>query len=121
MPGSSPKPLRDVLLAFARVHILHHAAEERIFGAGMAEELAHHGYRLGPGTLYPILHRMHTDGLLSMDAEVIDGRKRKYYRITAKGRATLKGILPKLEELADEVLPDGTRGHSGRKRHAGGR
>lgn len=121
MPGATPTGLRDVLLAFARVHILHHAAEERIFGAGMAQELSRHGYRLGPGTLYPILHRMHTDGLLSVDAAVIDGKKRKYYRITAKGRATLKGILPKLEELADEVLPSGAGGHAKRKRHAVGR
>jgi DNA-binding PadR family transcriptional regulator len=120
MRGSSPKPLRDVLLAFARVHILHHAAEDRIFGAGMAEELSRHGYRLGPGTLYPILHRLRTDGLLSMDAEVIDGKKRKYYRITAKGRASLKGLLPQLEELADEVLPDGATGQRGRKRRTAG-
>jgi DNA-binding PadR family transcriptional regulator len=121
MPGSSPKPLRDVLLAFARVHILHHAAEERIFGAGMAKELSRHGYRLGPGTLYPILHRLHADGLLSVDAEVIDGKKRKYYRITAKGRATLRAILPKLDELAEEVLPDGDTGQPGRKRRTAGR
>ena len=120
MPGAKPTGLRDVLLAFARVHILHHAAEDRIFGAGMAEELSRHGYRLGPGTLYPILHRLRTDGLLSMDAEVIDGKKRKYYRITAKGRASLKGLLPKLEELADEVLPDGATGQRGRKRRTAG-
>ena len=50
--------VRDVFLAFARVHILHHAAEEPIFGVGMMKELARHGYRLGPGTLYPLLHRL---------------------------------------------------------------
>lgn len=121
MTGSTPKGLRDVLLAFARVHILHHAAEERIFGAGMAEELSRHGYRLGPGTLYPLLHRLHTDGLLSMDTEVIDGKKRKYYRITGKGRVTLGAILPKLEELADEVLPDGAKRQPGRRRQRAGR
>jgi DNA-binding PadR family transcriptional regulator len=118
MSGAKPTGLRDVLLAFARVHILHHAAEERIFGAGMAAELSRHGYRLSPGTLYPILHRLQADGLLSADAEVIDGKKRKYYRITAKGRACLKALLPKLEELADEVLPDVAREHAKRKRHA---
>jgi DNA-binding PadR family transcriptional regulator len=120
MTTSKPTGTRDILLAFARVHILHHASEEQIFGAGMAKELSRHGYRLGPGTLYPILHRMHTDGLLSMAAEVIDGKKRKYYTITAKGRAALKGIQPKLEELAEEVLPDGGRTHGRRRRHTHG-
>ena len=38
-----------------RLHILHHAAEEPIFGLGMAEEVARHGYRISPGTLYPLL------------------------------------------------------------------
>ncbi len=97
--------MRDVLLAFARVHILHHAAEERIFGSGMMRELARHGYRLGPGTLYPLLHRLHADGLLSMQSELIEGRLRKYYTITGRGRTVLAGLMPRLAELADEVLP----------------
>ena len=112
-------PLRDILLAFARVHILHHAAEERIFGVGMMEELGRHGYRLGPGTLYPLLQRLQAEGLLSVEPEVIDGKMRKYYTITAGGRAALRSIRPKLAELADEVLPDGAHRAAGRrKRHA---
>jgi len=111
MTTSKSTGTRDVLLAFARVHILHHASEEQIFGVGMAQELSRHGYHLGPGTLYPILHRMHTDGLLSMAAEVIDGKKRKYYTITGKGRGALEGIKPKLPELAGEVLQSGSLVH----------
>jgi len=41
-----------------RPHILHRAAEEPIFGLGMAEELARHGYRISPGTLYSLLHNV---------------------------------------------------------------
>ena len=47
--------LREILLGFVRVHILHHAAEEPFFGSWMMGELASHGYNVGPGTLYPIL------------------------------------------------------------------
>ena len=75
----------DILLAFARVHILHHAGEEPIFGLGMMEELYRHGYRLGAGTMYPLLHRLHEDGLLSVQTETINGKRRKYYTITARG------------------------------------
>ena len=109
--------MRDVLLAFARVHILHHASEEAIFGVGMMEELYRHGYRLTPGTMYPLLHRLHADGLLAVDTEVIDGKRRKYYTITSKGRVALDAIRPKLAELAGEVLPEGSLGHAGPAKH----
>ena len=97
--------VRDVFLAFARVHILHHADEERIFGTGIMTELARHGYRLGPGTLYPLLHRLEEDGLLSSETSLVAGKSRKYYVITAKGRLALKKLRVKVDELAREVLP----------------
>ena len=97
--------VRDVFLAFARVHILHHAAEERIFGVGMMKELARHGYRLGPGTLYPLLHRLESDKLLSSLTRVEAGKSRKYYVITRKGALALKQIRAKLAELSREVTP----------------
>jgi len=103
--------MRNVLLAFARVHILHHAGEEPIFGLGMMEELYRHGYRLGAGTMYPLLHQLHADGLLSVQTETINGKRRKYYTMTRKGRVALEGIRPKLAELAGEVLPNSSLIH----------
>lgn len=96
--------VRDVGLAFARLHVLHHAHEEPIFGVGMMRELARHGYRLGPGTLYPLLHGMELDGLLKSKSQVVAGKARKYYTITRRGRAALNRLRPKLKELVDEVL-----------------
>src|SRR5690242_20294287 len=50
---------REFLLAFWKIHILHHATDRRgVYGQWMLEELHQHGYRLSPGTLYPILARM---------------------------------------------------------------
>lgn len=40
---------RDFFLGFIKVHILHHAAEEPIYGLGMIEELGRHGYEISPG------------------------------------------------------------------------
>jgi DNA-binding PadR family transcriptional regulator len=97
--------VRDVFLAFARVHILHHANEERVFGVGMMKELARHGYKLGPGTLYPLMHRLVADGLLTSEAVRENGRSRKYYVITRKGRLALGRIRPKLKELVGEARP----------------
>ena len=44
--------------AFVRVRVLHRAAERRIFGLEMIEELRRHGYTFSPVTLNPIFHSM---------------------------------------------------------------
>lgn len=95
--------VRDITLAFVRVHILHHAASEEIYGAGMAAELARHGYRLGPGTLYPLLHRLEEDGLLQSRPLLVDGKRRKYYTATPKGRRAYATLRAKLAELSGEA------------------
>lgn len=87
-----------------RLHILHHAAEEKIHGAWIAEELARHGYDISSGTLYPMLHRLEADGLLTSKQQVIDGRTRRVYRATAAGRKALAQDRKALAELAREVL-----------------
>lgn len=96
--------VRSVLLAFVRVHILHHAAEGRVFGLEMIEELRRHGYTLSPGTLYPILHGLQAAGYLRSSQEVVAGKVRKYYRATAKGVRVLANVRTKIEELVNEVL-----------------
>lgn len=94
---------RDIFLGFVRVHVLHHAAEEPIFGVGMLEELARHGYRLSPGTLYPVFHGLEKSGLLVSEQKIVGGKARKYYRITGAGRKVLADILPRIQELVDEI------------------
>lgn len=64
---------RDLYSGMIRLHILHQAEYEVIFGAGMAEELARHGYKISPGTLYPILHGLEKRGYLK-SAEERSGR-----------------------------------------------
>src|SRR5579872_5569760 len=95
---------RDIFLAFVRVHLLHHAAEGPIYGVEMIAELARHGYSLSPGTLYPILHGMEIAGYLQSERQLVDGKVRKYYRITANGQEVLQRLRPQIRELVDEVL-----------------
>jgi DNA-binding PadR family transcriptional regulator len=96
--------VREFLRGAVRLHILHHAAAREVHGAWMAEELAEHGHHISPGTLYPTLHRMEDEGLLRSRREVVDGRTRRVYRATARGRADLERSRRALRELADEVL-----------------
>src|ERR1700750_3279290 len=82
-----------------RLHILHHAEHEAIFGAGMAEELARHGYKISPGPLYPILHGLEKRGYLKSEQERYGKSIRRLYRITASGRRALKTAKLRVREL----------------------
>lgn len=96
--------MREFLRGAVRLHVLHHAAHRELHGAWMAAELAHHGYRISPGSLYPTLHKMEAEGLLRSRQVVSEGRARRCYRATAKGRRTLEVAKAQLRELAEEVL-----------------
>jgi DNA-binding PadR family transcriptional regulator len=98
--------MREFLRGAVRLHILYHAAQGEIHGAEMAAELARHGYRISPGSLYPTLHKMETEGLLRSKRQVVGGRPRRSYLATTKGRRTLEATKRELRELADEVLGD---------------
>jgi PadR family transcriptional regulator PadR len=95
---------REILRGFIKVHILFHASHEPVYGLGLIEELARHGYHLSPGTLYPILHAMERDSYLASHEEVIGGKVRRYYRATDLGQGTLREAQTKIKELVAEVL-----------------
>jgi PadR family transcriptional regulator, regulatory protein PadR len=94
---------RNFFLGFIRLHILHHALEEPIFGLDMIRELESHGYQLSPGTLYPILHGMERDGFLRSEKQSVEGKIRKNYYITKEGKKALVEALMKVRELIDEI------------------
>jgi DNA-binding PadR family transcriptional regulator len=96
--------LRDFFLGFIKIHILHHAEQEPVYGLALIQELARHGYTLSPGTLYPILHGLEKDGYLVSEDRVVEGKVRKYYTITAEGSDALVEARHKIRELVDEVL-----------------
>lgn len=95
---------REFALGFIKIHVLYHTGKEDFCGVDMMKELKRHGYRVGPGTLYPTLHRMQKDGYLQGVKRTENGRMRIYYRATAKGRQALSQVRPKIGELVSEVL-----------------
>src|SRR5215813_4528406 len=95
--------VREFLLAFWKIHILHHAADGRgVYGQWMLEELYHHGYRLSPGTLYPMLARMAQRGWLRA-AEPARSKAARVYRLTPRGHDILERLRHALDELYGEV------------------
>lgn len=96
---------REFLLAFWKVHILHHAGEEPIVGQWVIRELRRHGYEVSPGTLYPLLARMQARGWLRCKADPSAGpRARKEYTLTRDGRTVLGLLRRQLGELHREVV-----------------
>ncbi len=94
----------DLLSGLVRLHVLHHAAEHEIYGQWMIDELARHGYRLSPGTLYPMLHKMERDGYLTSRKERQGRTVRKLYAITAKGLQGLEVAKAQISEFKGEVM-----------------
>lgn len=95
---------RDLYAGLIRLHVLHHASEQPIYGAWIIEELSHHGYALSPGTLYPLLHGLEKKGYLRSREVRTGKRSRRIYSITPKGRNTFAAAKEKVRELFGELF-----------------
>jgi PadR family transcriptional regulator, regulatory protein PadR len=98
--GHGAKPLGDVdtsilaVLADGDLHGYAILAEVR--------ELSDGGVRLGTGTMYGALERLQDNGMVRVAAEdVVDGRTRRYYRLTDAGRHALVAELERRDQLVN--------------------
>ena len=108
---------QDFYASLIRLHILHHACKGEIFGLWIIEELGLHGYRLSPGTIYPLLHSLEARGLL-LSREKREGKRyRRLYRATLAGRRALMIARGKVSELFNELF-EGKRRRRPRKAQA---
>ena len=66
------------------------------------EQISEGRVRLRAGTLYAALDRLRADGLLTPDHEqIVDGRLRRYYRLTLDGASTLAAEVERLRQRTD--------------------
>jgi PadR family transcriptional regulator, regulatory protein PadR len=101
--------MRDDRFLYAgliRLHVLHHAVKEPVYGLAMIDELARHGYKLSAGTLYPILHGLEERGYLTSSEERSGGVARRIYRATPLGEDALTAAKLKVRELFGELFED---------------
>jgi len=96
-------PYEDLLSGLVELHVLYHAAQEEIFGLGLIEELRRHGYRISPGTLYPLLHRLSARGYLKVREVRLGRTRRRLYHATRKGRKGLATVRRQVRELVGEL------------------
>jgi len=102
-PGMTDK---QALLSEAAFHILVALAEGDRHGYAILQEVAERTrgrMRLGPGTLYRSIQRMLEQGLIEEPRErpaaELDDERRRYYRITALGRAAARAEAGRLAAL----------------------
>jgi PadR family transcriptional regulator len=97
---------QDLYGGLIRLHILHHAAKGPVFGLWFIEELGRHGYKVSPGTLYPLLHGLERKGYLHSINERSGKSLRRMYQATPQGRKALLAAKEKVTELIGELLED---------------
>ncbi len=96
----------EIFSGLIRIHVLHHAVAEGVFGLGMIKELRRHGYKIGPGTMYPLLYSLEKRGWLRSQDMRIEGRNRKVYFATRSGKKTLEMARGKVQELLEELFEE---------------
>lgn len=99
-----PAVHRDLYSGLMRLHILHHASEGPVFGLGLLEELGRHGYRISPGTLYPLLHGLERKGYIQAKEQRNGKSLRRVYRATPQGRKALRAAKRKVREFLAELF-----------------
>jgi DNA-binding PadR family transcriptional regulator len=90
---------RDMIQGLVRLRILRAATRGPISGVELSEDLAAAGHRLSPGTLYPLLHDLEKAGWLKSKGKTVKGKRRRYYRVTKKGRVQLEQALLAVNEF----------------------
>lgn len=95
-------------LSPATLYILLALAGGDLHGYGIMQDVARQSdgnYKLGPGTLYDNLERLIGHGLVQEPARRAgdDDPRRKYYRLTARGRAVLNAEISRLERVIREA------------------
>ena len=91
-----------------RLHVLHHAAQRPVYGLWLIEELGRHGYRLSPGTLYPMLHGLEEKRYLRSVAQRSGKLARRVYRATALGERALDRAKRRVSDLFTELFEEKT-------------
>src|SRR3982074_1827937 len=63
------------------------------YGYTLRKSLAEHGMSIDEGTLYPLLRRLETQGLLVSEWREEEKRNKRFYRLSAEGKLILKQLL----------------------------
>ncbi|MBA3469821.1 MAG: PadR family transcriptional regulator [Herpetosiphonaceae bacterium] len=75
--------------------------KDQKYGYALITQLAEHGLEIDQGTLYPLLRRLESQGLLDSSWNTEGSRPRRYYVINATGEAVLRALVQDWRALVD--------------------
>ena len=67
------------------------------------KELSNNTFEIKEGALYPILHKLEAEGIITVEALKVDGRIRKYYKLTEEGKTEAVKRLQLLHETNQQI------------------
>ena len=71
------------------------------YGYSLMKSLSGKGLEIDQGTLYPLLRRLETQGLLSSSWRLEDARPRRYYVISPEGNKILPRLVKEWNSMVD--------------------
>ncbi len=95
---------RDFLRGFVKLYTLWRASKEDVYGVQILKEMAELGFKLSPGTLYPTLAALLKERDVKVYQKVVNGKVRKFYKLTPKGRRELDEVRERLKVLMRQVF-----------------
>jgi len=97
---------RSFLQGAVKLFILQQAAHGPVYGREISKALSDLGYELSSGTLYPFLHTLEQEHLLSSSTTRVRNRVRRYYKLTAEGRSCLTEVRNEFAALMKKIFTD---------------
>jgi PadR family transcriptional regulator PadR len=85
------------------------------YGYTLRKILAEHGMAIDEGTLYPLLRRLESQGLLKSQWREEDKRNKRFYRLSPEGKLILKQLFAAWQGIGsslNEILKEADRGTS---------
>ena len=73
------------------------------YGYTLRKALADRGLEIDEGTLYPLLRRLESQGLLASEWREEDKRNKRFYKLSADGKRILKDLLGEWENLNEAL------------------
>lgn len=90
---------REFQRGFIKLYALWRASKGEAYGVQIIEEMRELGFKVSPGTLYPVLHALLEEKDVTLDERIVNGKIRKLYRATAKGREEAEEVIERLSYL----------------------
>jgi PadR family transcriptional regulator PadR len=116
LPMQTKRTNPDFLNGVPELLVLQLLSRQPLYGYELVKEIrrsSREAFDFGEGCIYPILHRLESDGLLTSRRALVGGRSRVVYRLTDRGAARLaesRTAWRQVVQAIERMLQGGERG-----------